>query len=389
VHCHDRAVTLGVDCSGDHDRSRRVGRRRLGSLVVHGGKLAAGRDSDKSKLGRTAFAFAVGRRTAQDGRRTFPRPVSMLVTLSIVLPVFGLILCGYLVGRTRLLSVDGVKGLTNFVFYVAMPALLFRALATLQHPGTVEVDILFAYYGSVFVIYAVAMAISRFVFRHGFEEQAMLGMSATFSNSVLLGIPVALAAFGDAALLPTMLIIGIHPLVLITLPTVLLEIHRGRGGRWHRVLATITGALLRNPIIVAMILGILFNVLGFALPSIVDRFLELLGRAGPPTALFSVGAALTAYRIGGDLREVAVAMALKLVGLPLLVWLAATQVFGVGAMWASVAALIASMPIGVNVFLLANTYDIYQARAAAGTLLSTAIAWLTVAAVLAILGAGA
>ncbi len=307
----------------------------------------------------------------------------MLTTLSIVLPVFGLILCGYLIGHTRLLSADGIKGLTNFVFFVAMPALLFRSLATLQHPEHVEFGIVFAYFGPCLVVFGLAMAISRFVFRHGTEEQALLGMSATFSNSVLLGIPLALAAFGDAALLPTMLIIGFHALILITLPTLVVEVHRGRGGRWHHVVRSTVLSLLRNPIVMAMLLGVVYGWTGLGLTAVIDSFLELLGRAGPPTALFAVGAALTAYKVGGDLREVAVAMALKLLCLPALVWLSCTYLFRLDPLWAGVATVIAATPIGVNVFLFATTYDIYIARSAAGVLLSTAVAWVTVAALLA------
>ena len=309
----------------------------------------------------------------------------MIATLSIVLPVFGLILLGYLVGRTRLLSADGIKGLTNFVFYVAMPALLFRSLATLERPAGVDFSIVFAYFGACFIVFGGSMLIARLAFREDLEQQAMLGMSATFSNSVLLGIPLVLTAFGDSGLLPMMLIIGFHPIILIALPTIVIEIHRGRGGRWHQVIGATLVALVRNPIVVGMALGVAYGGLGLGLPGVIDAILELLGRAGPPTALFAVGAALTAYRIGGDLREVSVAMALKLVCLPAVVWVMTAYVFDIDPMWAAVATVIAATPTGVNVFLLAATYDIYIARSAAVVLLSTAIAWLSVAALLALL----
>ncbi len=309
----------------------------------------------------------------------------MIATLFIVLPVFGLILCGYLVGRTRLLSAEGIKGLTNFVFFVAMPALLFRSLATLERPEGVDFGIVFAYFSACLVVFGGAMVIARFVFREDLEQQAMLGMSATFSNSVLLGIPLVLTAFGDDALLPAMLIIGFHPIILIALPTIVIEIHRGRGGRWYQVIGATLVALLRNPIVVGMALGVAYGGLGLGLYPVIDRFLELIGGAGPPTALFAVGAALTAYKIGGDLREVAVAMTLKLIALPAVVWIMTAYVFAIDPAWVAVAVVIAATPIGINVFLLAATYNIYVARAAAGVLLSTAIAWLTVAALLALL----
>jgi len=309
----------------------------------------------------------------------------MLTTLPIVLPVFGLILLGYLVGRTSLLDEAGIRGLTNFVFFVAMPAFIFRSTATLDWPEDVDLTILLAYYAAAVLVYVAALAIGRFLFGHGWALQAMLGMSATFSNSVLIGVPLVVTAFGERAVLPLMLIVGFHPLIMMSLPTVLIEADRGRGETWRRLAATTIAALARNPVILGMCSGIAYSQTGWPLPDLIDRFIELLGRAGPPTALFAVGAGLTAYRIGGDLREVALATVLKIAVLPLAVWVSCALVFALDPLWTATATIVAATPMGVNVFIFANTYQIYMARAAAGVLVSTALAWVTVAALLALL----
>jgi len=309
----------------------------------------------------------------------------MLTTLGIVLPVFGLILTGYVVGRTPLIGEAGKRGLTNFVFYIAMPAFLFRATATLDWPSDADLSIIAAYFGSCFAIFALGASLGRRLFGHDLGLQAMLGMSVTFSNSVLIGIPLVLAAFGERALLPAMLIIGVHPLILMTVPTILIESHRGGGGAWHAVARSTVASLLKNPIILGMGGGLIYGQLGLGLPDMVDRFVELLGRAGPPTALFAVGAGLTGYRIGGDLREVSLAVVIKLLALPALVWLTSRYLFGLDPLWVATATVIAATPIGVNVFVFANTYQIYIARAAASVLLSTALAWLTTSLLLAVL----
>lgn len=312
----------------------------------------------------------------------------MQTTLTIVLPVFGVILCGYLIGRTRLFTAEGVRGLTNFVFYVAMPCLLFRAMARLEQPEGVDVSVIFAYFGACLIMFAVAMAIGRLAFRHTPEQQTMLGMSASFSNTVLLGLPLTFTAFGEKGVLPLMLIVGVHPILLIALPTILIEIYRGGGGRSWTTLSSTLAALLRNPIIVAVALGLAYGQTGWAIPAIPDKFIDFIGRAGPPAALFAVGASLADYRIGGDLREVSLALLLKLVCLPTLVWVLATHVFAVEPLWAAVATVNAAMPVGVNVFVLARAYDLYVARAATVVLLSTAISWVTVAILLAVLVPG-
>ncbi len=308
----------------------------------------------------------------------------MDTTVTIVLPVFGLILLGYLIGRTRLFSDEGVKGLTNFVFYIAMPCLLFRAMARLDRPENFDLSILLAYYGSVALVFAVGVALGRYVFRTHLADQSMLGMAGVFSNTALVGLPVNYAAFGEKGLLPLLIILSIHPILLITLPTVMIEVHRGQGGRWQETLAATSLSLLKNPIIAAMILGLGYGMTGLDLPVVVDRLTAFVGGAGPPAALFAVGASLTAYKLGGDLREVSVAILLKLALLPLTVFVMSTYVFALDPLWAAVATVNAAMPVGVNVFILARTYDTYVARAASAVLVSTGIAWVTVALLLSV-----
>jgi hypothetical protein len=313
----------------------------------------------------------------------------MDTTVSIVLPVFGLILLGYLIGLTRLFSAEGVKGLTNFVFYIAMPCLLFRAMARLDRPENFDLAILAAYFGPVAVVYLVGLLLGRFVFASDLADRAMLGMTGVFSNTALVGLPVIYATFGERGLLPLLIILSVHPFLLITVPTILMELHRGRGGRWHAVLGSTALSLLKNPIIVAMIAGLAYGQTGWGLPDMVDRFARFVGGAGPPTALFAVGASLTAYRLGGDLREVSVALLLKLAVLPAAVFATATYVFALDPLWVAVATVNAAMPVGVNVFVLARTYDTYVARAASAVLISTGIAWITVALLLGLLASAA
>lgn len=311
---------------------------------------------------------------------------AMDTTVTIVLPVFGLILLGYLVGLTRLFSDEGVKGLTNFVFYIAMPCLLFRAMARLDRPENFDLSILLAYFSSAFFVYLIGWLIGRYVFRNDGGDQAMLGMAGVFSNTALVGLPVTYAAFGEKGLLPLLIILSLHPVLLITLPTILIELHRGRGDRWQAILGSTCLSLVKNPVIVAMLAGLAYGQTGLGLPDVVDRFARFVGGAGPPAALFAVGASLTAYKIAGDLREVSVAILLKLSLLPVTVFVMTTYVFALDPLWAAVATINAAMPVGVNVFVLARHYDIFVARAASAVLLSTGVAWITVALLLTAFG---
>lgn len=310
----------------------------------------------------------------------------MQTVLDIVLPVFGLILAGYGIARTPLLDESGIKGLNNFVFYVAIPVLLFRSMSQLSIPDTIDPLMPVAYFSAAAIVFAGGLLVARAIFKLPLDEAAMMAMGCTYSNLILLGVPLAFLAFGDEGLLAILLIISFHPLILITLTTIIIELARGHGERGGKVLLTSLGALLRNPVIIGMAAGLLWGVTGLGLPKPIANMADLLKAAASPTALFAVGASLTGFTIRGDAAQSATMILVKLFVLPALVWVMCTQVFGVGPLWTAVATLSAAMPVGVNAFLLASAYNTYVARSATAVLISTALSVLTVGALIAFLG---
>jgi hypothetical protein len=305
--------------------------------------------------------------------------------VEIVLPVFGLVLAGWALAQTSVLSREGVRGLSNFVFYIAIPTLLFRTMARGVIPANVEWGIVLSYFGGCLALFAAAMAFGRAAFRLRADESAVLAMGATFSNTVLLGIPLVLAAFGEAGLLPIMMIVAFHSTTLISLTTIVVETSRGRRGGGVRIVWSTTKALAQNPVLAALLTGLAWGAAGLPLPTPVDRFAQLLAGAAAPCALFALGATLAGYRIAGNLSESLTMVALKLVAHPLLVWLLATEVFAIDPMWAAIATITAALPIGANVFVLAQKYDIYVQRSTSATLISTGASVITVALLVALL----
>lgn len=310
----------------------------------------------------------------------------MQTVLDIVLPVFGLILLGYGVARTPLLDEAGIKGLNNFVFYVAIPMLLFRSMSQLSIPDTIDPLMPVAYFAAAGIVFAGGLVAARRVFKLPLDEAALMAMGCSYSNLLLLGIPLAFLAFGDEGLLAMLLITGFHPLIMITLTTIIIEMARGHGERSGRVLLSALGALLRNPVIIGMAAGLLWGTTGLGLPKPVSTMADLLKAAASPMALFAVGASLSGFTIRGDAAQSATMIVVKLFVLPALVWISCTQIFGIGPLWSAVATLAAAMPSGVNTFLLAATYDTYVARSATAVLVSTALSVLSVGALIALLG---
>lgn len=311
----------------------------------------------------------------------------MTVLLNVIAPVFGILGLGFGATRFRILQAEGVRGLVLFVFNFAIPVLLFRSMATMELPEEVAWAFLGAFYTGSLAMYGVGMALARWVYHRPLEEQAIFGMGAGFSNTVLLGIPIVLTALGPDAALPLFLIIAFHSAVLMPVTVALIHLGRGEGISAAEQAGSVVREVLKNPIVMGLFLGLLFNRMGMALPGPLDRMTELLGGAAVPCALFAMGASLASYPVGSDGPPAAILATLKLVGHPLLVWVMAVPVLGLEGIWVPAAVLMAAMPTGVNVYLFGARYDAAASVAARTVLVSSTAAVVTLSILLVWLGA--
>jgi len=301
----------------------------------------------------------------------------MQSTVEIVLPIFALVLAGWAAGRFRVLSPEGVRGLAAFVFWVALPAFLFRTMGRGIDWAAIDLRVLLSYFLPCFFTYLLALPVSRWAFGLRLEESAVFAMGCVWSNMVLLALPLVLAAFGERGVVPLMMLIAVDSILLIPLTSILIEV--GKGGRARgRAFRTTALALAKNPVILSTGGGVVWGALGLGLPGPVDRFAQLLSGAAPACALFSLGATLASYRLAGKLQESAAIVAVKLLLQPLLVWTLASQVFVLDPLWTAVATVVAATPVGANAFILAQSYGVYVQRATSATLISTGLAVVTV-----------
>lgn len=304
--------------------------------------------------------------------------------VDIVAPVFGVLLIGYGAARLRLIDETSTRGLVLFVFNFAIPPLLFRSLALAELPAAVPWGLLLSYYLAVLTVFALGMLGAR-GFSRKLAEQGLFGFGAAYSNAVLIGVPLILTAFGDAASLPLFLLIACHSPILFTLLIVMIEAGHGSGAGLRQLPGEVVRGLLRNPLIIGLALGLTWNLLALPLPGLVDSVLKTLGQAALPGALFAMGASLSRYRIAGRLPEAVLLVTLKMLVHPLLVWWLATGVFRLPPLWVQVAVLLAALPGGVNVYLFAERYRVAVDTASTTIVLGTAVSLVSLPLVLALL----
>lgn len=305
----------------------------------------------------------------------------MLAALLVVLPVFGLIALGYLARWTKLLRETTGEGLSDFVFVLAVPCLLFRTLAKADVPQTQPWGYWIAYFTGLAVVWALAMLIaSRFFARKG-PELVVSGFAAAQSNTVFVGVPMILKAYGDAGAVPLGLLLAIHLPVTMTVATLLAE---GRSASP----AMMIRRLFTHPIIIGIILGMLARPFVGQMPAPFWTLIDLIAGAAVPCALVSLGIAMRRYGLESGLGLPVALSALKLGLHPLIVYLLATKVFDMPAHWSGVAVLFAACPCGINAYLFAERYRQGVADASSAITLSTLISLFTTAAWLTWLGVG-
>ena len=275
--------------------------------------------------------------------------------LTTVLPVFGLILLGYGFARAKIIDAAAGRGITLFVFNVAIPALLFRTIASMGQQQGAPWNLWLAYFGGLAATWIAAAATSQFVESLDESGGAAASMAAGFGNLALLGTPLALAHFGQEIAVPLGMILSIHAPVLWFSATLHRELARHSGSfSWANTARELFGMLTKNAIIIGLAAGTIWRFTGLGLNPVPDKMLSMLADAGVPTALFALGVSLSAYSLKGSWAGMFSLIGLKMFLMPLLVFILARYAVTLPPLWIKVAVLFAAMPTGANAFLFSQ-----------------------------------
>ena len=306
----------------------------------------------------------------------------MLAVLSIALPVFALILTGWGAGRARLLGRDSTGAMNLFVVWLALPAVLFRAMTQI-HPAELLNGGLLASFGlGIAIPFAISLVWSR---RAGtrLSNSAIQALSATYCNVGYMGIPLCLMAFGQDSLVPGVITMVITACVQFGATIVLIEIDHPGPPDLSRMLRRISGALARNPLLISPLLGLLVALTGYSLPLALDRFLLLLGGAATPCALVATGLMLGETTEKFQPLLVARLVALKLLVQPAIAWVIAFKLMTLPPAWGETAVLMSALPTGAGAFILAKLYGKEAASTSGAVLVSTILSFATLSLLLA------
>lgn len=315
----------------------------------------------------------------------------MQAVLDAVIPIFAIIFTGYVFARTGILGPAATDALNKFVVWLALPALLFQAMAGItwgevDHPG-----FLAAYTGGMMLTFLLSFVRIRRggrMTRHDrLADRSIEGLDAAYSNTGFIGIPLCVAAFGAGSLVPSAIATILTACVLFAGAIILIEMDISETPRLASTLARVARSLLRNPLLVAPAAGAGFavahGVAGVALPGPVAHFAALLAASASPCALVTIGLFLAQSEAAKESGVIMRLVTLKLLVQPAITFVLAFRVFEMPVMWAHTALVLSALPIGTGPFMLAKLYDREAAVTSRAILVSTVISVFTVSALVA------
>ena len=285
-------------------------------------------------------------------------------------PIFLLVAAGFVLAKIGLIGATAIDGLTKMTFWTLIPATLFLTISANRVSELFNLSIWIAYYGAVALTAISVFVLLRAGKKNSTPEAIVLAFGAIFSNIGMLGIPVVDILFGHEGLLVLATILCIHAISLLTSTILLLEWSRNRTGNPAAILGKTLRAQICNPIIIAIICGIVVAASGITLPTVAMTFFGMLKAAMPPIALMLIGAGIYGQKLRGNLGTSITGAIAKVCLMPSLVFLIGTALH-LPLRTLAPAIMIAALPPGVNSVLMASSYGIARERTATTMLVAT------------------
>lgn len=281
-------------------------------------------------------------------------------------PVLAYVLFGYVLGYMRWVNSSHITIINRWVFYLLLPVFIFNHMAEADLTHLKTPGLFFAFYGAVII-----MILAAYIWQMSKVTDKLAascyGITISYSNAVMFGFPLLHGAFGVASVGPMFALLVLHSGIIFGLTSLL----QGGGNTFVRVLQT-----LKNPIIVAIALGVLVNLTGIAPSGVTKYVLDIVSAPALPVALCMLGFSLWHHGLKGARRNALQASVLKLIVFPFVVFVLC-QLLGLDTLLTSVAVILAACPTGINAHVMCCIYQRQEKLSAATVSLSTLLCFVT------------
>ncbi len=301
----------------------------------------------------------------------------MQLVFETVIPVFVIIALGWWCRKTSLLDERSSKALNQYVFYIAVPPLMFLSTARVDIVEIVNLPFLATYFAATVITMGITFLGRRWLNIQGTLDGTVISLIAGWGNTVYMGVPLFYFLFGDK---------GTLPVVIATLFTNMLFMFglaffanlEAQGGKRTSLITLFQNVFLKNPVMLAPVLGMLFSLFSIPLPVPLENLLDMIAPSAAPVALFALGLSLYGLSLRGNMLQLSWMGAMKLLVHPLVAFIIVTAV-GLEPFWAASVVLMSALPTGAMVFVLAQQYDKRVDLASSAILATTVLSIFTLA----------
>ncbi|MDO6562951.1 AEC family transporter [Amphritea sp. 1_MG-2023] len=228
----------------------------------------------------------------------------MLMMIGITAPIFLLILLGNIATRAGIIPRESLPGMSRFVLYLALPVLIFHKLTQMDMGQIVDRQYLMVYAIAGIVSFFTIFIISRMISRDSLSFAGLKGMGSAMPNSVFIGFPVALQYFDQPPTQALVMCLLVENIVLFPLALAFMEAREDQGADVKKLLKIMALRLIKNPIIIAVISGVVVSLSGLQLPLFIDHAMRILNGSAAPMALIIIGASLAGTKVTASVKEI-------------------------------------------------------------------------------------
>jgi len=291
-------------------------------------------------------------------------------TADLILPVFAVILTGWIVGFTGYLSRALSDALIHFAYNIAMPALLIVTIAQESGRSLINWRFLVAFGGGSLLCFLLVFAVMSIRGSRSLASRTMHGMAASMTNTGFVALPVLQAIYGPRAVLPAAIATVFVAVVMFPIAVILLEVDQ-RDGQGSRTPPTVTAKhVVLNPLVISTLLGMLCAIVHLRMPAPLNAYLGIMADALTPCALFAIGLGLSMDGLRATIGRASVLSAVKLLIMPLIVY--GLSIFlRLDPLYTIAAVICAAVPTAKTVYILAGEYHSEEAMVASTVSLTT------------------
>jgi predicted permease len=306
----------------------------------------------------------------------------MVEVLGLILPLFGLILLGFLGGKISKQPIEALGWLNTFIIYFALPPLFFKLLSKTPIEQLASWGFIFANIGITFAIFTFTFLIGLVNAKGNIGEATIQGLAGAYGNIGYMGPALAILALGEKAAIPVAIIFCFENIMHFAIAPAMMAISGQKKQGIVELVMDIIKKIVFHPFIIATAVGVLAAYFTFTPPEAIQRLIDYLAQTAAPCALFAMGVTLALRPLNRMPWSLGYIVPIKLLLHPALMYVGLSYAGNFDTQWMFTAILLASLPTATNVFVIAQQYNVWVERASASVMITTLLSVISVSALL-------